>query len=133
MSACRCGGVSRVPLSIRSRENMRIEGTNRSWHPLNRGHLRAVAVTHAPIGDVGLGGGEVLASSGLAVDGVAFGAAPVRGVDEEARIGDAEVELLAHRLDQHACERPPDEGDPEADERGRQLVERLNDRRRKER
>lgn len=98
---------------------------NRSWHPLNRGHLRAVAVSHASIGDVALGGGEVLASSGLAVDGIAFGVAPVRGVDKEVRIGDAEVALLTHRLDQQACERAPDEGDPEADERGRQLVERL--------
>ena len=85
-----------------------------------------MAVAHAPIGvgDVAL---EVLASSGLAVDGVAFGVAPVRGVHEEVRIGDAEVELLAHRLDHQACERAPDEGDPEADERGRQLVERLNE------
>ena len=87
-----------------------------------------MAVAHAPIGvgDVAL---EVLASSGLAVDGVAFGVAPVRGVHEEVGIGDAEVELLAHHLDHQACERAPDEGDPEADERGRQLVERLNDRR----
>ena len=117
--------------SVRSRDIHERNGRNerRSRHPLNRGHLRAVAVAHAPIGDVAL---EVLASSGLAVDRVAFGVAPVRGVHEEVRIGDAEVELLAHRLDQQACERAPDDGDPEADERGRQLVERLNDRRRKD-
>ena len=72
---------------------------DRLWQRLNRGHLSAVAVAHASVGDVALGGGEVLATGLAVVDGVAFGVAPVRGVDEEVRVSDAEVELLAHHLD----------------------------------